>query len=117
MGNASPFIQAEKRHAASVGVPGTLLINGSRYAARIYTEGGQQFQMQGGALQKRTLNATVLCSVLPAALIQDSSGSTRPIELQHVESGMKYRLDTGGVNRSPHGIFWTLDCSQTTAAA
>ena len=116
MENAAPFIAAEKRHAAKVGVPGTLLINGTRYPARIYTEGGQNFQMMGGALQKRTLNATVRCSTLPAALIQDASGSTRAIELKHVETGSSYRLDTGGVNRSPYGVFWTLDCSQTTAA-
>ena len=116
MKSAVPFIAAERQLAAIVGVPGTLLINGTRYPARIYTEGGQNNQLMGGTLQKRTLNAVVLCSVLPASLIQDDTGSTRPIEIKHVETGTNYRLDTGGVNTSPHHVFYTLDCSQTTAA-
>lgn len=112
-----PFIAAEKSLAASVGVPGTLLINGTRYPARIYTEGGQKFQMMGNSLQKRTLNAVLLCSKLPASVIQDADGNTRPVEIQHIETGLKYRIDTGGINQSPYRVFWTLDCSQTTATA
>lgn len=113
----APHIAAEKSLAQSVGVPGKLLIDGTQYPARIYIEGGQAFRLEGGSLQKRTLNAVILCSVLPTAKIQDTDGSTRPVKITHVETGLEYRIDTGGLNRSPYGVYWALDCSQPTASA
>ncbi len=111
----APFIAAEKLQSQSIGVPGTLLIGGLRCPARIYVEGGQSFRMEGGSLQKRTLNAIVLCSLLPASKIIDADGSTRAVEVTHLETGIQYRIDTGGVNRSPYGVYWQIDCSQPTA--
>lgn len=113
MSNA--FIEAEKRHAASVGVPGTLVINSKRYPARIVTVRGQGFREQGGTLQTLKLSAVVLKSLLPATEIIDSTNTTRSIKLQHLETATDYRIDTGGVNLSPHGFYWSLRCSQPTA--
>lgn len=111
----SAFIASESRYAASVGAPGTLLINNSPYAARIYTERGMAFQLEGGNQQSLTLNAIVLCSLLAAAHLIDAEGKTRSILVTHVESGLVYRIDTGGVNRSPYGVYWELNCSEPTA--
>ena len=112
---SSAFIAAESRFAASVGVPGTLVFGNKRCAARIYTERGQVFQMEGGSQQSRTLNAIVLCALLAAPQLIDANGETRPILVTHVESGLVYRIDTGGVNQSPYGVYWELSCSQPTA--
>lgn len=109
-------IAAEKRHAASLGVAGTLTIDGTNHAARIYTERGVRLQMDGGSLQQRRLSAIVLASVLPASRVIDAStGETRTLQVTHVETGLVYRLDPGGVDLSPYGVFWTLECSQQTA--
>jgi len=109
MSNA--FIEAEKRHAASVGVSGTLVINSKRYPARIVTVRGQGFREQGGTLQTLKLSAVVLKSLLPATEIIDSTNTTRAIKLQHLETATDYRIDTGGVNLSPNGVYWSLRCS------
>lgn len=113
MSNA--FIEAEKRHAASVGVPGTLVINSKRYPARIITVRGQGFREQGGTLQTLKLSAVILKSLLPASEIIDATNTTRGIKLQHLETTTEYRIDTGGVNLSPNQVYWSLKCSQPTA--
>ncbi len=92
-----------------------MLIGGIRYPARIYVEKGQSYKMEGGAVQKRTLNAIVLCSLLPASRINETDGTTRGLEVTHLETGIRYRIDTGGVNQSPYGVYWEIDCSQPTA--
>lgn len=115
MASPAAFIASETRYAASVGVAGTLMINKSPYAARIYTERGQAFQMEGGSQQSHTLNAIVLCSLLAASHLIDADGNTRSILVTHVESGLVYRIDAGGVNRSPYGVYWEMNCSQPTA--
>lgn len=108
-------IASEKRHADTVGVAGTLLINTRRCPARIYTEKGMKFEREGGAVQARKLTAVILCSALPSAEIFTATGDTRSIQLTHIETGLTYRVDTNGIDRSPHGIYWLLECSQPTA--
>jgi len=111
----APFIAAEQLMAQSIGVRGTLVINNVKYAARIYTERGTAFQEQGGSLQTRKLSALVLCSLLPAAQLIDGDGNTRPIDVTHFETNLVYRINTSGVNQSPYGVYWTLECTQPTA--
>lgn len=112
---AAPFIAAETRQAQTLGAPGTLLIGGRRCAARIFTEKGVKYEGEGGLLQTRKLSAVVLCSLLPSTAILTASGDTRPVEVTHIETGLVYRIDTGGVDQSPHRVYWTLECSQPTA--
>ena len=109
------FTDAELLQAQSIGAPGTLVINSVKYPARVFTARGTAFSAQGGALQTRKLSATVLTSVLPSSVILDGSGNTRPVELTHFETGLGYRINTDGVNNSPYGVFWSLECTQPTA--
>lgn len=112
--NDASMIAAEKRHAASIGVPGTLVIDGASYPARIYVERRSRYVMDGGTVQTRKLSAVVLTSRLAKAKIIDASDQTRSIEITHKETGSVYRIDTGGVNLSPMRVFWTLRASQPT---
>ncbi len=113
--NPAPFIAAEKRHALSVGVPGTLQIGTTRYPARIYVERTTNYQSEGGTLQTRKLSALILCSLLPASAILTAGGDTRAQPVLHVETNTQYRIDPGGIDRSPYAVFWSLECSQETA--
>lgn len=112
---ASPLIAAEKIQAQSIGVVGTLIIAGRRCPARIFTEKGVKYEGEGGPIQTRKLSAIVLCSLLPATAILTADGDTRSVEITHVETKLTYRIDTGGVDQSPHRVYWTLECSQPTA--
>lgn len=108
-------IAAEKRHAQNVGVQGTISIEGTRYPVRIFTERGAIYQEQGGKVQNRKISAIILCSLLPSSRLVDADGNTRPLVITHVETSTDYRIDTGGIDRSPHGIYWILEASQSTA--
>ena len=112
---ATACIAAEKRHAASVGVEATLRIDGVNHSARIIAKRGIAYQADGGAIQQRKLSAVVLCAVLPATRIIDSTtGDNRQVQITHQQTGLVYRLDSGGVTQSPHGVYWSLQCSQVT---
>lgn len=113
--NDVSMIAAEKRHADSIGVSGTLVIDGTSYPARIYVERRARFAMEGGSIQTRKLSAVVLTSRLAKAKLIDANDQTRGIEITHKETGSVYRIDTGGVNLSPMRVFWTLRASQPTA--
>jgi hypothetical protein len=106
---------AEKIHAQNIGAPGTILIDGLRCKARIFTERGHNYADLGGKVQQRKISAIILCSILPKTRVLTATGETRPQPITHVETGTEYRIDTGGVDLSPYGIYWTLEASQPTA--
>jgi hypothetical protein len=108
-------IAAEKLHAKNVGKPGTLLIDGLRCKARIFTERGTNYTELGGKIQHCKISAVILCSLLPKARVLTATGETRPQLITHLETSTQYRIDTGGVDLSPHGVYWTLEAAQPTA--
>ena len=108
-------IAAENRHATSIGVSGTLVINGKNYPARIYAERGFRMSMEGGSLQTMKLSAVVLFSAMPSSVLIDANGQTRSIIVRHLETSTDYRVNTGGVNLSPNRVFWSIRSAQPTA--
>lgn len=115
MSAAAPFIAAEKLQARSIGAPGALLIDGIRCSARIFTERGTNYTELGGKIQHRKLSAIILCAHLPKAHVLTSTGETRSQLITHVETSTQYRIDTGGIDLSPYGVYWTLEAAQPTA--
>lgn len=109
----SVLVAAEQRHAATLGVPGTISLDGTRYRVRFISHRGVRMELDGGLNQMRRISAIVLCSVLPAAQIIDATtGATRTREIIHVETGLTYRIDPDGVQRSPQSIYWLIKASQ-----
>lgn len=105
--------QAEKAHAAAVGVPETLTIDGRQCACRVIATRGMRYQEDGGQVQALNLSIIVLQSVLPKSAVLDSSGHTRSIII--TRGTETYRLTTGGAQSSPAGVYWILKAEQKTA--
>lgn len=110
---AAPLLAAEKRHAAALGVPGSIVLAGTTYPCRLIATRGTRFEDDGGQVQERRLTAIVLQSQLPASVVIDATtGATRTQSF--TSSGSSYRIAPDGVQPSPLHAYWLIQGTQVT---
>lgn len=106
----TPHETAELRHAQNIGVPGTITLGSKNYPCRLIAHRGARFELEGGQQQRNRISIILLTSAIQRSELIDANGLTRTRELTHNDT--LYRIDTGGLNISPHAQFYTLKATQ-----
>lgn len=106
----TPHETAELRHAQNIGVAGTITLGSKNYPCRFIAHRGARFELEGGQQQRNRISIILLTSAIQRSELIDANGLTRTRELTHNDT--LYRIDTGGLNISPHTQFYTLKATQ-----
>lgn len=91
--------------------PGTVTIGETQFAAAVLARRGAHMELDAGLIQERRITVVMpSASIAADELINRTTGATRTRIISHL--GTDFEIDSGGVEVSPHGVYFSLKASQ-----